>query len=135
MPAASPPTRGTTATADRGAGFDKYTECHGGQATKTVSYTYDYLNRLVGETVVAQDGSALTTTQTALAYDGANVVLKFQDTTTISPTMENPAIAGLGAANLTDRYLWGPVVDQVLADENVTLDAGNAALSFGAWPT
>jgi RHS repeat-associated protein len=37
-------------------------------------------------------------------YDGSNMVISFD-----------------GSGNLTDRYLWGPAVDQVLADEHFDL--------------
>jgi hypothetical protein len=47
-------------------------------------------------------------------------------------SVENPA-AQLTAANLTDRYLWGPKVDQLLADEQVTSLAadGNVLWTLG----
>ena len=57
-----------------------------------VTYSYDMFNNLIGRTVngVAQ----------YFVYDGTNMVLAFN-----------------GSDNLTDRYLSGPAVDQVLADE------------------
>src|SRR5208337_3496392 len=66
----------------------------------------DATNRWVGETIAA--GSA--TTQARYIYDGNQIVLEFD---------------GTGSGNLTattpsHRYLWGPAVDQLLADEQVT---------------
>ena len=100
----------------------------GSTATQTVTYTYDYLNRLVGETVVTGSGSTQTTVQTVYAYDGTNIVLEFQKTTT-----GGPASGSLQATDLAYRYLWGPAVDQVLAEENVALDQSpdSAAVLWG----
>ena len=53
--------------------------------------------RLIGRTVTGGTGAG---TQ-HYVFDGKNMVLAFD-----------------GNDNLTDRYLWGPAVDQVLADEN-----------------
>ncbi len=65
--------------------------------TETIHYTYDVYNRRIGETVT--DGGG-TTTQWYV-YDGQNVVLQLN-----------------AAGGVTERYLWGPAVDQVLAEEN-----------------
>jgi RHS repeat-associated protein len=80
-----------------------------GTVTQTVNYTYDAFNRWIGETVTTYSGQTSTTTQTRFAYDGNQIVLQFD-------------VAGTGAltaANLSHRYLWGPAVDQLLADEQV----------------
>ena len=108
--------------------FDNYTDYHAGIATQTVTYTYDYLNRLVGETAVTGSGSTEQTVQTAYVYDGTDVILKFQNTTT-----GGPASGSLAAGNLTDRYLWGSAVDQVLADENVALDQSPSDAGAVLW--
>ena len=42
--------------------------------------------------------------------DNGQIVLQFQTTGSATPT----------SANLTDRYLWGPAVDQLIADEQVS---------------
>ncbi len=65
--------------------------------TKTIHYTYDAFNRRIGETVT---NSAGTSTQW-FVYDGQNVVLQLN-----------------AAGGVTERYLCGPAVDQVLAEEN-----------------
>jgi hypothetical protein len=74
-----------------------------GDVTKTVTYVYDVFNRWIGETVV----SGGTTQQTRFVYDGNQIVLQFDKTGT----------GNLAASNLSYRYLWGPAVDQLLADE------------------
>ena len=71
-----------------------------------VTYTYDLFNRWIGETVT----NGGTTTQTRYVYDGNQIVMQFQGT----------GSGSLQANNLSDRYLWGPAVDQLLADEQVT---------------
>jgi RHS repeat-associated protein len=69
--------------------------------TEEIDYTYDVFNNLIGrqQTTYPSDGPATTVTQRNV-FDGTNMVLTFD-----------------GSGNLTDRYLWGPMVDQVLADE------------------
>lgn len=57
--------------------------------------------------MVTESGPA--TTQTVFVYDGGQVVLQFDKATT----------GDLEASDLSHRYLWGPAVDQLLADEQV----------------
>jgi RHS repeat-associated protein len=78
----------------------------GGATTQTVTYIYDASNRWVGETIVA--GS--TTTQARYVYDGNQIVLEFDGTGSGSLTATSPS----------HRYLWGPAVDQLLADEQLS---------------
>jgi len=47
------------------------------------------------------------TTQARYIYDGDQIVLEFEGS------------GSLGATNLGDRYLWGPAVDQLLADDQL----------------
>ena len=79
---------------------------YGAAAEQTVTYAYDVFNRWIGETVTAGG----TTTQTRYVYDGNQIVMQFQGT----------GSGPLAANNLSDRYLWGPAVDQLLADEQLT---------------
>ena len=55
-------------------------------------------------------------------YDGNQIVMRFAA----------DASGTLGASNLKDRYLWGPAVDQLLADEQVTSlgSAGTVSWAF-----
>jgi RHS repeat-associated protein len=106
---------------------------YGDVPTQTVTYAYDAENRWIGETVTSADGSIHCT---AFAYDpeaggggvsAGQIVLQF-DKDVSSPT--GPASA-LTAADLSHRYLWGPAVDQILADEQVASPARPGTV---VWP-
>ena len=66
--------------------------------SQVVKYTYDAFNRWTGETVT--NGAGAVVSQREFAYDGNEIVLSFD-----------------GTGSLTNRYLWGPAVDQLLAQE------------------
>ena len=70
-------------------------------------------NRLVKRTVDANgpdpDGSI---DQFFAGYDGINPTLEF--------SKANPGAGGVGIADLKHRYLWGPMVDQLFADEQLS---------------
>ncbi len=75
-------------------------------STKVVDYAYDAFNRWIGRTVDPDgDGGSATIQETFFVYDGKQIVLQFD---------------GDEAADLAHRYLWGPMVDQILADEVMT---------------
>ncbi len=76
-------------------------------ANKTTEFIYDYLNRWVTRTT-DPDGDIGTTTkqQTAFLYDGNQIVGQLE------ATNDTPSLA--------HRYVWGPTVDQILADETAT---------------
>ena len=89
--------------------------------TKTVTYIYDAFNRWIGETITPASGTA---TQTRFVYDGKQIVMQF----------DGAASGDLTAADLSHRYLWGPAVDQLLADEQVTnglSQQGNVVWTLG----
>lgn len=90
--------------------FEDQTAYNEAESDKVVQYIYDYQNRLVKETVDS-DGSTGTaaTQQTVFVYDGSQIALEFNKTGT----------GDVAAADLSHRYLWGPAVDQFLADEQV----------------
>ncbi|HBO45081.1 MAG TPA: hypothetical protein DD670_14360 [Planctomycetaceae bacterium] len=109
----------------------------GGDSTQQVGYGYDYLNRMISRTVDA-DGAGTTHSPATeyFVYDhdaSNNWALKDSSTSeegTI-PFGANPATdAGQIVLQLdesgvpTHRYLWGPAVDMLLADE--TVDDGGA---------
>jgi RHS repeat-associated protein len=72
-----------------------------GAVTEEVDYTYDvYNDRISASVQVGAPGSQAPVVQ-RFVYDGTNIALQFN-----------------GAGALTDRYLYGPAVDQVLADES-----------------
>jgi RHS repeat-associated protein len=61
--------------------------------------------------MVDPDGASGSTAihQMAFVYDGAQIALQFEKTGT----------GDISASGLSHRYLWGPAVDQLLADEHV----------------
>ncbi len=69
-----------------------------GTVLRSVEYTYDVLGQRTGKTITPQVGPAEVEN---FVYDDQNIVLRF------------------AAGNLANRYLHGPLVDQVLADEQV----------------
>jgi RHS repeat-associated protein len=82
-----------------------------GVIQKVVDYTYDAFNQLIGESVTPYSGGIAGATATQrFVYD---------------PLTGEMQLAFNGSGNLTDRYLWGPLVDEVLTDEKVT------SLSYG----
>jgi len=87
---------------------------------QVVTYLYDVENRWIGETIDS-NGDGTVDHQTRFVYDGNQIVLQF----------DKDASGDVTPADLTHRYLWGPAVDQVLADEQVTnpQTAGNVV-----WP-
>ena len=80
------------------------------EALWSVEYRYDTQNRLIGR-VFDPDGETGTADieQTRYVYDGSQIVLEFEKT----------GSGDLTAADLSHRYLWGPAVDQIVADEQV----------------
>jgi RHS repeat-associated protein len=83
----------------------------GTNSMESIVYAYDFQNRLIHKTL-DPDGSHLsagTIQQTVYVYDGNQIVLQF----------EKSGTGSLAAGNLTHRDLWGPAVDQLLAQENV----------------
>ena len=72
--------------------------------TQQVDYWYDMFDRLIGRKLTPYSGGTPETASTSrFVYDGQNMVLAFS-----------------GSSTLTNRYLWGPAVDQILAQELVT---------------
>jgi hypothetical protein len=59
-------------------------------------------NNLIGRTITTY-GTGGGTTTARFVYDGQNMILAFN-----------------GSGSLTDRYLFGPAIDEVLADEKIT---------------
>ena len=86
------------------------------QITSTVQYTYDVENRWIGETVTTYTTpgnlSAGTTTQQEFVYDGNQIVLQFSNTSSF--TTGQGTLSPLTGSDLSERYLWGPAVDQLL---------------------
>jgi RHS repeat-associated protein len=83
---------------------------------QSVDYKYDAFNQLIRRTLDADGAGSGTATDTFFSHNNGQINLQFD---------------GNAASDLTDRYLWGPHVDQLLADETVTslTSAGNVQ-----WP-
>jgi RHS repeat-associated protein len=77
----------------------------GGSATKATDFAYDYLNRLVSESADPDGAGEQGAEERYFAYDGNQIALEFD---------------GTESSDLAHRYLWGPAVDQILSDEQVT---------------
>ncbi|WP_233198707.1 MULTISPECIES: RHS repeat-associated core domain-containing protein [Pirellulaceae] len=69
-----------------------------------VEYVYDYSNRMIGREHDT-DGDGTVDTSGTFVYDGNQIILVLDD-----------------AGDVDHRLLWGPNVDQVLADENAAGD-------------
>jgi RHS repeat-associated protein len=69
---------------------------------RRIHYTYDGFDRLINKEIDT-NGDGTYETSESYVYDGANIVLVLNS-----------------AGSVTNRYLQGPGVDQVLADEQVT---------------
>src|SRR5690606_23153501 len=78
--------------------------------TKTIDYVYDAFDQLIKRTEDV-DGALGTAPieQAFFIYDAGQVVLEFEKTGT----------GNVAASDLAHRYLWGPGVDMLLADEQV----------------
>lgn len=91
----------------------------GGTTLKTVVYEYDAFNRLIRRTYDADGPGAGAAVNQFWAFDeGMNPLLEFD---------------AAAATDVSHRYLWGPQVDQLFADEQVTTtgSAGNALWALG----
>ncbi len=91
----------------------------GGTITQVIDYTYDVFGELIARSVTPYtSGMPGTTTTENFVRDGAtgNIVLQFD-----------------GSGNLTDRYLWGPGVNNILADEQV-VSLGSAGTVYWSLP-
>jgi len=82
-------------------------------AYTTVDQTYDVFNRRIKRSVVSY-GSA-TPVEAYFSHEGGHVALQFERSI---------------ASSLSHRYLWGPTVDQLLADEKVTSLASAGAAQY-----
>ena len=90
----------------------------GAAVTKSVEYRYDAFNQLIGR-IVDPDGAAATMPlqETWFVYDRGQIVLQLEATGTADETV-------------THRYVWGPLVDQVLADERITTPGSAGTVSW-----
>lgn len=77
----------------------------GANVVKEVHYTYDAFDRRIAKSVDADGAGGATPTIERFVYDGDQIALVFD-----------------GEGKQLHRYLYGPRVDQVLADENAAGD-------------
>jgi RHS repeat-associated protein len=84
----------------------------GGTVTKTVEHQYDIANRWTRRHTDPDGPGGAAARDNFFAYDGIQPILQLD---------------GAADTDLTNRYLWGPAVDQILADEQPTSlsSAGN----------
>ncbi|HPZ82112.1 MAG TPA: hypothetical protein PL064_01685, partial [Thermogutta sp.] len=75
---------------------------------RVIENAYDYANRWVRRRLDS-DGDGHTDQRRIFVYDGNQIVLDFRRT----------GSGQVQAGDLEWRYLWGPAVDQILAEENV----------------
>ncbi len=92
----------------------------GGTLTQTqeVDLWYDMFDRLIGRTLTPYSGGSPVTGSAVTArfvYDGGGP----------STSSGQAVLAFNGNESLTDRYLWGPAVDQILADERFSPSTSN----------
>jgi len=73
-----------------------------------VEYAYDYANRWVYKRL-DDDGDGHAEQRRIFIYDGNQIVMDFWRTNS----------GDMQVGHLRQRYLWGPAVDQILAEENV----------------
>ena len=73
------------------------------EATRTVEHGYDAQNRWIKTSLDADGAGAGAAVDRFFVYDGNQIVLQLDD-----------------SGEATHRYLWGPAVDQLLADEEVS---------------
>jgi RHS repeat-associated protein len=76
------------------------TKANGGSVIKAIEYTYDVYDRRIVKSVDGDGSGPTAATEERFVYDGEHIALVFD-----------------GAGNQTSRYLHGPQVDQVLAEE------------------
>jgi RHS repeat-associated protein len=104
--------------------------------TTDTQYAYDYLNRWIARSHDPDGDGPLDFTDTYFVYDGTPPSGSLLDRAAV--TMENIGQIVLhfetdaqGDPQLAHRYLWGPAVDQILADEQVTDPTAPANI---VWP-
>ena len=90
-----------------------------GTPTQVVHYLYDAEGRWIGENVLNGSGDGQIDHETRFVYDGNQIVLDLDRDVSGATT--------LGPSDLSHRYLWGPAVDQIFADEQITT-AGQAGM-------
>jgi RHS repeat-associated protein len=76
-----------------------------------IDYSYDAFNQLIGRAEWYYDGS---NEKSVFVHDNGQIMFEFY-----SQTLGSLPIEELEASDLARRFLWGPAVDQLLAEEDV----------------
>ena len=76
-----------------------------GPIVQSVEHVYDSQNRWIAKSVYADGDGPEEATTTHFVYQGNQIILQAD-----------------GEGAVTNRYLWGPAVDQILADEQLSAD-------------
>jgi|GEM_PF-5208844 len=76
-------------------------------ALSSVAYTYDAFDRWVSRSYDSDGPGGSAAVDSIFAHDGDQVALEFEDST-----------GSVEGEDLTHTYSWGPVIDQLLADES-----------------
>ncbi len=84
----------------------------GGAPSRVVEYTYDAMNRRIASKVDKTPTDAVDGTVTFFVYDGSDVFAELTD----------PDVSGPAPSAESMRYLHGPSVDQILAQESANGD-------------
>jgi YD repeat-containing protein len=108
---------GYTYTYDADGNLTSETQASTGDVT---TYTYDYRNRVTG--VVEEDSSHTVLMQGTYTYDALNRRIGVDETVSGTETKTwtaydgtNPYVEFDGSGDLLERYLYGPVANQILA--------------------
>jgi len=83
-------------------------EAEEGSAAKVITYYYDVENRWIGQTT-DRDGDGTVDHTRWFGYDGNQIIVQF----------DKEGSGDVTGEDLSHRYLWGPAVDQILADEQL----------------
>jgi RHS repeat-associated protein len=83
----------------------------GGPILQSVAYVYDSQNRWIAKSIDADGEGPEEATSTYFVYQDNQIILQID-----------------AAGQVTNRYLWGPAVDQILADEQVQFDGSSVIL-------
>ncbi len=79
-----------------------------GTPTQEVTFSYDAFDRRIGKSVDTMPEDAIDAVFTDFVYDGDDVIMDFIEYPVFGPTRPE----------LSERYLHGPAIDQVLAQDN-----------------
>jgi len=89
--------------------YTQYDE-HPGLPDQLVQYTYDAFDQLIGRAVTVQaEGEMVCESTDVFIHQGGQIVLHYQADIPVP----------IADGSLAHRYLWGPGVDELLADETV----------------